>query len=140
MAHALRTEEFVVPMKYGSLRYLVLVLVLASVSGYFFLSGGEINPSGNFVVAGNNDAQKITLSMKNYNYYPNTIKVMEGIPVEITLDNSVGGCFRSFVIKDFGVSVYSKTPEEKINFIPNKKGTFRFSCAMGMGTGTLIVE
>ena len=78
--------------------------------------------------------------MKNYNYYPNTITVKSGQPVELTLDESVRGCLRGFTIKDLGVSKYSKTPEDSIDFTPTEKGTFAFSCSMGMGYGTIIVE
>jgi plastocyanin domain-containing protein len=84
--------------------------------------------------------QKITLSFKDYNYYPNTIKVLNGIPVEIALDESIKGCFRTLVIKDFGVRMTSSNINQKIVFTPDKKGTFIFACGMHMGTGTLIVE
>ena len=83
--------------------------------------------------------QKITLGM-NGNYNPNTITVKSGIPVEITLDSSVGGCYRNFNIPDLGVSQSSSSPSDTIKFTPNQKGTFRFRCSMGMGTGTIIVE
>lgn len=97
-------------------------------------AGGDSDP------VGSGEVQEITLSMKNYNYYPNTITVKAGQPVSITLDNSVGGCYRSFVIRDLGVSKYTKSPSDTIDFTPTKKGTFRFACSMGMGTGTIIVE
>ena len=84
--------------------------------------------------------QEVVLSMKNYNYYPNTIKVKSDIPVRIYLDESVVGCYRGFTIRDFGINKYLKTPEDYIEFTPNKKGTFVFACSMGMGTGKIIVE
>ena len=84
--------------------------------------------------------QEITLSMKNYNYYPNTIEVEAGKQVSITLDNSVRGCYRAFTINDLGVRKTSKSPDDKIVFTPTKKGTFRFACSMGMGRGTIIVK
>lgn len=117
----------------------IAVLILI-VGGFVFWNSSTKSYEGD--VSGNVEGgvQKIVLGMKNYNYYPNTIKVKAGQPVEITLDSSVRGCYRSFVIKDLGVSMYSKTPEVKINFTPTKKGTFRFACSMGMGTGTIIVE
>ena len=86
------------------------------------------------------EAQKITLGMKNYNYYPNTITVREGENVEIILDSSIRGCYRSFSIPKLGVSKYSSSPAETIKFASNQKGTFKFQCSMGMGTGTIIVE
>ena len=78
--------------------------------------------------------------MKNYNYYPQTVKVKANQPVRIYLDKSVAGCYRSFTIRDFGVVKYLETEKDYVEFTPNKKGSFRFACSMGMGTGTLIVE
>jgi plastocyanin domain-containing protein len=85
------------------------------------------------------NVQKITLSFKNYNYYPNTISVEAGKPVEITLDNSIRGCFRSFNIRDLGVSYSSSSPSDVIKFTPTKKGAFQFTCSMRMGYGTINV-
>jgi len=108
-------------------------------AGYFIFVSG--NGNGNAVVTnGNGEVQKVSIGMKDYNYYPNTIKVKAGEPVEITLDKSVSGCLRSFTIRDFGVNQYSKSPDEKIKFTPDKKGTFTFACSMGMAYGKIIVE
>ena len=87
----------------------------------------------------NNEVQKINLGFKN-NYYPNIITVEVGRPVEITLDSSVRGCFRSFNIQELRVNYYSSDISDTIKFTPNKKGTFTFKCAMAMGTGTIIVK
>ncbi len=121
--------------------YLVSIIVLVVVAGFFLLKDGASKETTD--ISANTlpgDVQKVTLSTKNYNYYPNTIKVQEGKPVSITLDSSVTGCLRSFTIKELGVSKYVKTPSETIDFTPTKKGTFRFACTMGMGYGTIIVE
>lgn len=119
--------------------YLALTLIIIVIAGFFLLSKGSSaqNATEN---SGSGEIQKITIGMKNYNYYPNTINVKAGQPVRISLDSSVAGCFRSFTIRDFGVAKYLKTPSDYVEFTPNKKGTFRFACSMGMGTGTLIVE
>ena len=123
----------------------IVIIALIIVGGFVYTRAGSSNPSdgGNIngnVVIDDVDAQKITLSTKNYNYYPNTINVKEGKPVEITLDKSVTGCLRSFVIKDLGVNDVSSNPNDKITFTPTKKGTFTFACSMGMGYGKIVVE
>lgn len=120
--------------------YFALILILITGAGFFMLKGDGLEASN--VASGNEngDFQKIVLGVKNLNYYPNTITVQEGKPVRIYLDSSVSGCLRSFTIRDLGVAKYLKTPKDYVEFTPNKKGTFRFSCSMGMGTGTLIVE
>ena len=85
-------------------------------------------------------AQKVTIGMKNGNYYPNTLTVNAGQPVELALDSSVTGCFRSFTIRELGISKYVKTPADTITFTLPRAGTYAFACSMGMGYGTLIVE
>lgn len=120
----------------------LLILVIVAVVGTFVVKGTNILPSDNPnpPTGGSGEVQQITLSYKDYNYFPNTITVKVNQPVSITLDSSIRGCYRSFTIRDLGVSKYSKTPSETIDFTPTKTGTFRFACSMGMGTGTIIVE
>jgi plastocyanin domain-containing protein len=84
--------------------------------------------------------QRVALSIQDHNYYPNTIKVKAGIPVEITLDSSIQGCFRNFNIEKLGISEYSSDPSEIIKFTRTQKGTFGFACGMRMAYGYLTVE
>ena len=122
--------------------FFVIVAMVFLLGGFIFVNS-QSSITGD-VVKNPTDlqgqTQKVVLSVKDYNYYPREVRVKSGVPVEISLDSSVKGCLRSFTIKDFGVSGYLKTPEDKITFTPNKKGTFTFACAMGMGYGKLIVE
>ncbi|MDO8459759.1 MAG: cupredoxin domain-containing protein [Nanoarchaeota archaeon] len=120
----------------------VIVVLVLIVGGFVFLKSGNSAGAAGTVIgnSGAGEVQKITLSMKNSNYYPNTIRVKAGQPVSITLDSSIGGCFRSFNIRDLGVQAYSKNPSQTIDFTPTQKGTYRFACSMGMGYGTIIVE
>jgi len=117
--------------------YMLGVLLLIVIAGYFVMS--KTGTTGN-AINDNSDVQKIVLSVKNGNYYPNTITVKSGTPVRIYLDSSVTGCLRSFTIKDFGVAKNLPTPQDYVEFTPNKVGTYKFACSMGMGTGTLIVK
>ncbi|VVB80450.1 Cupredoxin-like domain protein [uncultured archaeon] len=118
-----------------------IVVLILFVGGFLYFDFGSQNYTPNSssnVVSG--DYQKVVLSMKNYNYYPNTITVKAGQPVRIYLDSSVGGCYRSFNIQQLGISKYLATTSDYVEFTPTQKGTYRFACSMGMGTGTLIVE
>ena len=119
--------------------YFVSVLILIVGVGFFFLRGGNSEPSDN-IIPGNGEIQNIVLSEKNLNYYPDMIKIKANQPVSISLDSSVQGCLRSFTIRDLGVAKYVKTQEETIDFTPTKKGTFTFTCSMGMGYGKIVVE
>ncbi len=117
----------------------VFAVVLMRNSGYAVF---DTKSAGNrdAVSQTSGDVQQVTLSIKNYNYYPQTITVKQGVPVRLTLDSSVTGCYRTFVIPAFGVNSYSKDSTDVIIFTPTTKGIFKFQCSMGMGYGTLIVE
>jgi len=120
--------------------YLFMTMALILIAGFFMLNGSETKTSNVDSTIQKGEFQKVVIGLKNYNYYPNTITVQSGKPVRIYLDSSVVGCLRSFTIRDFGVAKYLKTPNDYVEFTPNKKGSFRFACSMGMGTGTLVVE
>lgn len=123
-------------MKNTTILAVIFIIIIGGIA-FFALEGNSKNQNSN---AQNSSPQEITLSMKDYNYFPRQIEVEANRPVSITLDNSIKGCFRSFTINDLGVRKYSASPEEKITFTPTKKGTFRFACSMGMGYGTIIVK
>ena len=118
--------------------YLIGIVILVILGIYFVSSnnvGGTNANKANTVGA----VQKITIGFKNGNYYPNAVTVEPNRPVRIYLDSSVKGCYRTFVIRSFGVSKSLPTSSDYVEFTPTKEGTFGFACGMGMGTGTLIV-
>lgn len=122
---------------------LISVFLLVSIRNYF--SNTQITGSESIVQdvnAGNNkDAQVVELGMKNYNYYPNTINLKYNVPTKIVVDtNKVKGCLKSIVIPDFGIRKLVTDRDNVISFTPNKKGTFSFSCSMGMGFGKIVVS
>ena len=121
---------------------MVGIIILISFFGYFILGSSDDSSIIGSVIAvdSNKEAQKVVLGLKDFNYYPNTIKVKANKPVSISLDKSVSGCLRDFTIRDFGIRKYLRTPSDAVEFTPTKPGVYRFSCSMGMGTGTLIVE
>lgn len=131
-------------MKNITMIAIIGIIILLGLFIFINSNNNQVDINGSVIENGNsensNDVQKITLGIKNYNYYPNTIEVEEGKQVEITLDQSVKGCLRDFTISELGVRKYSKNVDDKIIFTPNKKGTFGFACSMGMGTGTIVVK
>lgn len=117
--------------------YIIAIAIIVSAFSWMLTSGS--NTSG-LAITPTGEINEVTLSLKDYNYSPNTIKVKAGDTIRISLDSSVTGCLRDFTIRDFGVRKYLKTPEDYVEFVANKRGTFTFACSMGMGTGVLIVE
>ena len=134
-------SHYNIEIKKSAALYVLGIALMVVLAGYFMLKSGNSNITGNVAATGLNEgAQKVVIGVKNYNYYPNTVKVKAGKPVSISLDESVYGCLRDFTIREFGVRKYLKTPQDTVEFLPTKPGTYAFSCSMGMGTGTLIVE
>ena len=108
------------------------------IGGLFLWKDNNISLTG--ATSAESAIQRITLSEKANNYYPHQIQVKAGQPVSISLDSSVVGCLRSFTIKELGVAKLAATPQDTIDFTPTQKGTYKFACSMGMGSGTLIVD
>ncbi|MGV8130956.1 MAG: cupredoxin domain-containing protein [Candidatus Pacearchaeota archaeon] len=120
--------------------YVIGIVLIVSIFGFIMVKGNSSSLSEVYSAPVVNGIQEVTLSLKDYNYYPNTLKVKSGIPVRIYLDSSVVGCLRSFTVNEFGVNEYLATTEDYVEFTPDKTGNFAFACSMNMGTGALIVE
>ena len=123
----------------------IIVIAVIILAGYLISSSDTLSSvntntiTGN-VINNNGMIQKVVLSEKDLNYYPQEIRVKANQPVSLSLDNKVKGCLRSFTIRDLGISKYLKAVTDTLEFTPTKTGTFAFSCSMGMGFGKLIVE
>lgn len=119
--------------------YIIGILIVVAIGAFVVMS--QKGNSGSVVTeGGEGETQNVVLSFRNYNYYPQEVRVKAGQPVSISLDSSVVGCFRDFTIRDFGVHEYLATPSDSVTFTPTKPGRYTFACSMGMGTGTLVVE
>ncbi|MEK7080408.1 MAG: sulfite exporter TauE/SafE family protein [Patescibacteria group bacterium] len=74
---------------------------------------------------------------------PNYFKVRVGVPVkwEITADKTAGGCNGSIISNSLFSGSIDLIPGQVSvkEFIPEKTGKFRFSCQMGMISGTIEV-
>jgi len=114
---------------------IILIIILN-----IFLINSSPNTTNEISQLNQNQIQEITIGIKDLNYYPQTIKVKVGIPVQIKLDESVKGCFRDFSIKSLNLRKYLKNLDDTLIFTPQNPGTYTFSCGMGMGTGKLIIE
>ena len=126
---------------------MAIVLVASLVRAGQKLANGRFVPAVVPSVAaasatvGSDGVQRVTLSFGDFNYTPDTIRVQRGIPVEIAADTAkLRGCFSTFVIPELNVWKQFTPADTKIAFTPTRVGTFKFSCAMGMGAGRLIVE
>ena len=119
-------------MKVHKMLFYVVGIGLLLGIGYYLLVPSSVSlPSG--------EIQKVTLSFREGDYFPQTITVRAHVPVAVYLDSSVKGCYRSFTVPALRVTGFARTPADPILFTPSSPGTYEFRCSMGMGTGTLVV-
>jgi len=120
---------------------LISVFLVVAARNIFFNSQITGNTIKEVDAGSNSGEQVVDLSVKDYNYYPNVINLKYNVPAKIVVDTSrVKGCLQSIVIPDFGIKKFVRGNDNVIEFIPDKKGTFSFSCSMGMGFGKIAVN
>jgi hypothetical protein len=85
--------------------------------------------------------QVVDLTVNN-GYSPNYITAKAGLPLRIKIDHpSQGGCDGVLVFPDFGVQkTLAPNSRDEILLAPAKAGTYRFTCGMGMLSGTLVLR
>ncbi|MFF5757422.1 urease accessory protein UreH domain-containing protein [Streptomyces longwoodensis] len=82
--------------------------------------------------------QIVTLTVTDF-YVPTKFTAQAGVPTTLVLrGKDSGGCARAFTIPELGVQeIVKRDGDTKIDLGARKPGTLRFSCAMGMQTGTI---
>jgi plastocyanin domain-containing protein len=84
--------------------------------------------------------QVINMAVTPYGYEPSTFAVQEGKPVRMIIDGTqVSGCTRYITSPQLGFNKRLEAGENIIEFTPPGKGTYGFSCSMGMVRGTITV-
>ncbi len=131
-------------MELTSIEVLVLVggIGLMGLIGYYFFGPKEEFDSVN--ISKNKQIAKIIVDAA---YIPSEIRLKVGIPTEIEFERKDRGDCTEWVIISMptkeGQETKSRLPEgetTKVEFIPTEKGTFKFSCGMGMVHGKIIVS
>ena len=141
MANGIWAKERIIPIKMEkNIFYIVSIFVLIIIVGFIFLRGGAVQENTNIqagIIQG--ETQKVVLSQEGLNYKDVIVKT--GQPILLGADGSVNGCLRSVVFNIEGrrYSKYLRTTEDTLQLPALKKGTYTFSCSMGMGYGKLIV-
>jgi uncharacterized protein len=135
----------------------VLVLGIWSLDGVLNLIGSPItletiskevtstlmiNPNTVVSTSKNTAAsQHHTIAVNGRGYEPDSVTVESGKPVKLTfVTNNNYSCSSSFVFPKFGISKqFPATGNTDVEFTPTEKGTFTWTCGMGMYRGTLNV-
>ena len=122
--------------------YLIGIFVMLGAFVFWLFSRQPGNISAADLPEIVNGKQIVKMSASGSGYSPNRLKIRAGIPVvwEIT---SVGnpGCASALVAPSFFSGMIALTPNSTVTqeFTAAKPGTYRFSCSMGMYTGSFEV-
>jgi sulfite exporter TauE/SafE len=103
-------------------------------------SGTPKTNSGKDLAVVENGVQVVSSTLKS-NKYP-AIQVEAGTPVHWEIEapsGSITGCNNRMIIPEYKIELSFKNGTNVIEFTPEKTGTFRYSCWMGMVSSTITV-
>jgi len=89
-----------------------------------------------------NGKQVVKMLATSSGYSPSVIKVKQGVPVVWEIDGTrASGCTNAIISRQLFPDTITLSPYDTtvFEFTPQKKGTYRFSCWMGMVNGTIEV-
>jgi len=84
--------------------------------------------------------QVVSMTEVNNGYKPNKFTIKAGIPVRWEIDAQAPySCASALVVRELNISRTLKAGPNVIEFTPTKPGLLKFSCSMGMYTGSFNV-
>lgn len=87
-----------------------------------------------------NGVQIVNMAQSSHGYSPNSFTIKKDIPVKwVVTSKDINTCASSIVSSKLGVRGGLQLGENIIEFTPKEVGKFKFSCLMGMYTGTFNV-
>ena len=109
----------------------------AFVVWYFFFSARQTTSA----VSSSSGVQEVDITVKG-GYSPDVIEVERGKPVQLSFyRDEENSCSEELLMPDF--SIRRDLPAFKttlVELLPEKAGTFTFTCGMGMLRGSLVVK
>lgn len=125
----------------------VVCFAFFNISNGMGLSGLSL-PQANKNIAAQNDPnvkiekgiQVVRMKEVEKGYFPQTFSIRSGVPVKWIIDAEAPmSCAASFVVPKLNIRKTLTAGENVINFTPDKPGVLKFSCSMGMYTGTFYI-
>ena len=84
--------------------------------------------------------QVINMEVNRYGWEPNTFTLKRGVPVKWNIDvKELTGCNNEIFVQDYALDIKLSKGLNVVEFTPDKTGTVRWSCWMGMIPGSFIV-
>ncbi len=139
-------------LKFSAVIVLILGLIMLnrglSLTGSSFtydsIKEKIINPASSSSLTSNaiisNGIQEVNMDVDSSGYSPNSFVLKKGVPVKWNVNvKQLTGCNSELVLNDYSIDENLKQGLNVIEFTPDKTGTIRFSCGMGMLRGSFIV-
>jgi sulfite exporter TauE/SafE/plastocyanin domain-containing protein/copper chaperone CopZ len=131
----------------------VILLALFNLSNGLNLLGinpGFLSAFNNQAVAKNsvqdpnvkvvNGVQEVRMTQSSSGYSPNKFTIKKGLPVKWIVNSTDSySCASSLISQQLGIRSSLQPGENIFEFTPTQTGKIRFSCSMGMYTGTFEV-
>jgi len=97
----------------------------------------EAESSGSILV---NGYQEINMEVNKYGWEPNSFILKKGVPVKWNINvKQLKGCNNEIIVDNYGLDIKLKQGLNVVEFTPDKEGTVRWSCWMGMIPGNFLV-
>jgi sulfite exporter TauE/SafE/copper chaperone CopZ len=87
----------------------------------------------------NNGIQEITMTINGTSWSPKVFVLKKGIPVKWTIEAIKLPCDTEIYVDNYKLDIKLKTGTNVIEFTPDKMGTVKWACWMGMISGNFIV-
>ena len=128
----------------------VLMLGFFNIANGYNLSGitlslPSVNLGGGAAVAAplalvENGEQVVNMTQAANGYSPNTFTVKSGVPVKWIIDSqNAYTCSASIRMPTYNIAQFLQAGQNVITFTPTQAGNVRFTCGMGMYSGTFTV-
>ena len=83
---------------------------------------------------------EIHMEVNRYGWTPDTFVLQKGVPVKWLINvKELTGCNNEIIVRDYGLDIKLEKGLNTVEFTPEKAGTVRWSCWMGMIPGSFIV-
>ena len=87
-----------------------------------------------------NGIQIVSMTESARGYLPNSFTINKGVPVRWEIEStSDRTCASVVLLPDYKIRAFLKPGKNVVEFTPEKTGPIKFSCSMGMYTGTFNV-
>ena len=116
------------------------LVVLGSPYSFEAISSEVIGNRQSIIGEMSGDYQVVDMEVTRYGWSPDSFVLKKGVPVKWNIDvKELTGCNNEIVVRDYGLDIKLEKGMNVVEFTPDKVGTVRWSCWMGMIPGMFVV-